>query len=543
MTRALAIGLLVGCALSGVPLRAARAAEPVELKTLIEKALNEIEAWDTEGATRALEELLAQYPEAPETAWIRGKVLFEQGRYREAVAAFEDAKKKSGGTSPVLEADRKLAEAALDETMNGAVLESAHFVAIAKDPKDKLLLPWAIDGLEAAYAALTKDLGYEPPTKVRLEVYDSPKALAHVSTLTVAEIKASGTIALCKYNRLMVTTPRALLRGYPWMDTLAHEFTHFLVTKKGHNKVPIWLQEGLAKFLETRWRGPPGLAIDEFQAVLLEKAAKAKDLITFAQMYPSMAKLPTQEKTALAFAEVESAMRMLYARGGQQALTELVAAMAAGFSDEAAVAQAYGKSFAQFEADWHAEILKPRVKRPAVAAPEKKLVFKDDAKAKDESPVPQLKESRAQSAARLGNLFFERQRWQPAALEYGKARTLLREEDPVLGRRYAFAQLKLKKPIEASEALSRVVERDPGDAAAQVLYGQALFLLQQYPESKKAYLAAIALDPFDPVLQTGLHELGQATKDAGLIERSTDAIYLLAGRERPAPAQADAGVQ
>src|SRR5207248_2251818 len=232
--------------------------------------------------------------------------------------------------------------------------DSAHFVLLTRPGKDSLLAPYALEALEKAYAALTRGLGVAPAEKIRVEVYESAQALARVSPLTVAEIKASGTIALCKYNRLMITSPRALLRGYAWLDTLSHEFTHYLVTKKGRNTVPIWLQEGLAKFLETRWRGAPGQAVDESSTAVLARAARDKKLIPFAAMHPSIAKLPTQEMAALAFAEVEAAIKLLYQRGGQRALTELVAAMAGGSSDEAAVAQAYGKSFAQFEQDWRA---------------------------------------------------------------------------------------------------------------------------------------------------------------------------------------------
>ena len=35
--------------------------------------------------------------------------------------------------------------------------------------------------------------------------------LARVSTLTIKEIETSGTIALCKWNRLMIVSPRALV--------------------------------------------------------------------------------------------------------------------------------------------------------------------------------------------------------------------------------------------------------------------------------------------------------------------------------------------
>src|SRR5690606_21850179 len=131
------------------------------------------------------------------------------------------------------------------------------------------------------------------------------RGLANVSTLTVQEIETSGTIALCKFNRLMVTSPKALARGYSWLDTLAHELIHLVISEKSKNTVPIWLHEGLAKYSESLWRdGVPGLALDPASENLLASAVKKNDLVTFEQMHPSMAKLPSQEKTALAFAEV-----------------------------------------------------------------------------------------------------------------------------------------------------------------------------------------------------------------------------------------------
>jgi len=320
------------------------------MRVLAEKVEAQLEAWDVAGAAKALDELIQAHPGSAEAAYFRGRVLFEQGKYDEAAKAYAEAEERGAGSA--LENDARLAKAAAEETKGNEVFESAHFVLRTRPGKDTLLAPYALEALEKAYAGLTKDLGIEPSQKVRVEIYDSARSLAHVSPLTIDQIKNSGTIALCKYSRLMVTSPKALLRGYPWLDTVSHEFVHYLVTQKGRNTVPIWLQEGLAKFLETRWRGAPGMAVDDMSLSLLQDAAKKGKLIPFAKMHPSIAMLPTQEQAALAFAEVEAAIRLLYQRGGQAALTELVSAMAAGMTDEEAVAQAYGKSFTEFEADW-----------------------------------------------------------------------------------------------------------------------------------------------------------------------------------------------
>jgi hypothetical protein len=122
-------------------------------------------------------------------------------------------------------------------------VESEHFVFLYPKGKDAVLAPYALEALEAQRAALEKDLGHAPPGKVRVEVVNDAAELARVSTLSQKEIDQTGTIAICKFNKLMVTSPKALLRGYDWLDTLAHEYTHLVVTQTGHNSVPIWLQE------------------------------------------------------------------------------------------------------------------------------------------------------------------------------------------------------------------------------------------------------------------------------------------------------------
>lgn len=521
-------------------------------KGAAEKIETQLEAWDIAGAQAGVDELLQKDPGSTETVYFRGRVLFEQGKYDEAVRQFELAQ-QAGLTR--LEEELRLAQAAAAEVKGDEVHESAHFTLRTRPGKDALLVPYALSALERSYEALTKDLGYAPKDKVRVEVYESAQALARVSPLTVAEIKASGTIALCKYSRLMITSPRALLRGYSWLDTLSHEFAHYLITQKGRNTVPIWLQEGLAKFLETRWRGEPGLAVDELSLQLLTKAARTKTLIPFAAMHPSIAKLPTQEKAALAFAEVEAAMRLLYLRGGQAALTELVAAMASGMSDEAAVAQAYGKSFPLFEADWRAEVAIARSNKPGEARPQEqhKVLFKEDAKSAKERPVlaadgpARPLDPEAGRALRLGELLFARHRWSGAAQEYARARARLPQEVPQIARRYAFAELQLGHLPEAETALAQAVGRDPDDEAAQVLYAQVLVKRGAFGKARAALDSGIAQDPFDPDLHALYVLVAQGEKNAALEAQEKTAYALATGHQPhqkdPGPAAGNSGLK
>jgi predicted Zn-dependent protease len=534
----------------------ARADEQDEIaaQAIARRGLLALSSWDVEAASAALEELLLRYPSSPEVAFLKGRVLFEQGRYDEAARVMQGAAAEAGDSEGMAAEHLRLARAAAEEVRGGETTESAHFRFTAKAEKDRLLAPYALATLEEAFGALTADLGYSPQDKVRVEVYDSPQALARVSPLTVADIKGSGTIALCKYNRLMFTSPRALLRGYGWLDTISHEFVHYLVTRRGRNRVPIWLQEGLAKFLETRWRGPAGASGGEFQDRMLSSAARENRLIPFAAMHPSIAKLPTQEQAALAFAEVEAAIRLLYARGGQQALTELVAAMASGMTDEQAVAQAYGKPFRDFEADWRKDVSRPRGEAGRAGSKSKgdgrgevamgghrKLVFKDDVRPKkeggsplgDDGPGAEPKNPRARKAAHLGDLLFARGRFAGAAAEYGRARKLsdpAGEDDPRLLRRLGFCELRQGRLMQALSALERAVAADAEDPTAQVLFAQALLASGQHGRARAALEAAVGQDPFDPQLHAVWLQLARAEKDAPTATREERALALLSGR-------------
>ena len=268
-------------------------------------------------------------------------------------------------------------------------------------------------------------------------------------------------------------------------------------------------------------------------------------------MHPSIAKLPTQEMAALAFAEVESAIKLLFQRGGQQALTELVAAMAGGLSDENAVAQAFGKPFPQFEQDWRADLLKPR-REPVSQAPgsarplaTRKLVFKEDAKKKgaaaSEAGEERPSDPEAKRAVRLGEIFFARRRWAAAAVEYGKARARFPREVPMLARRYAFAQIQLGHMGEAESALAAAVARDPQDEAAQVLYARVLEKRGEYGKARSALEMGISVDPFDPELHDVYLAVAKGLKDDALMEREKRALALALG-ERPAPKDAKEGV-
>src|SRR6185436_15697416 len=105
--------------------------------------------------------------------------------------------------------------------------------------------------------------------------------------------------------------PAVLARGFDWMDALCHEYIHYSVYSLGGSATPVWLHEGIAKHLETRWREPQPEPLDPRMGSVLAEGLETGHWVTFAQMHPSMAKLPSAALVSLAFSEVATTVEML----------------------------------------------------------------------------------------------------------------------------------------------------------------------------------------------------------------------------------------
>ena len=402
-------------------------------------------------------------------------------------------------------------------------------------------LGWILDFAEIGEASLAK-----PSGPVRVEIYEDIVDLSRVSTLTIKEIETSGTIALCKWNRLMIVSPRALVRGYPWIDTLTHEYTHYIVSRVSRNTVPIWLHEGLAKFQERRWRAPSGGGLTPQMESLLAAALAKGRLITFAQMSPSMAKLPSQEDTALAFAEVYTAVEFLHSKLGWPGLRRVLRELASGRSDDAAVAAAYGGSFAQFERSWkgwlrgrklrskgslYASRLRFHKGRPQAAKAAAGGDRHKDAPAAEDDDSGEIHDPKARGFIRLAGLLRARGRYPAAAVEYEKAQALLGGSHPLVALKLGRTYLTLEDPDRAIAALEPARELYAELPGINAALGSAWLKKGDARRAIPFLEAAIATNPFDPSTHCGLvrayEQIGQASPQR---ERAAWACRLLGGK-------------
>ena len=416
--------------------------------------------------------------------------------------------------------------------------ESAHFVFEYPAGKDALLAPWALDALEQMRAALEVDLGYAPPGKVRVELVGSAGELAQVSTLSKEAIRTTGTIAICKFNKLMVTSPRAVLKGYDWLDTVAHEYTHLVISRKSRNTVPIWMHEGLAKYLESRWHGPAGGAMTPSTLALLGSRVRAGTLVPFEKMHPSMALLPTAEDAATAFAEVFFAIELVHREGGARGLARLLELMGQGLSDQAAVEGVTGRKWHDFERAWMANLKRqpfPKELIPPSSHEKRELAEGSSSKDKKKKKGREISfgdftevvEVPARRDAHLGELFRERRRMSAAADAYARAWKVVGDRYESISNKYALTLLELHRYDEAEKVLEGSLRLHPGSASTNVHLGRIRLRAKAWAPAKAAYLEALGVNPFDPEVHVALYAAAEATQDTVLKARSLEAAKLL----------------
>ncbi len=457
-----------------------------------------LEAWNLAEAEAILARLEASGASGDAgTVHLRGKLLFMQGRYRESLDWLAQARSiEDSSAFSQLEA---LVRSTEEVTRAYVRVRSpaGHFELSHAPGVDALLVPYAGEALDRAYVELTRIFGHTPPTPIRVEIYPTVDVLGAVSPLSVAEIRTSGTIALCKYNRLMITSPRDLVYGYDWLDTLAHEFIHLVVTQKSRNQTPIWLHEGLAKYYEVKWRRDARPTLDRHSESFLAKALAKGSLIPFADMSPSMAKLPSQEATTTAFAEVWTVMAFLENRARGPVAAALTGHLGAGLSDRDAVSKVAGLPWDRFEPGWKTW-LKAQGYRPLDAEYRQRLLFKGRDTEADE--LADIRVDKARDHVWLGDRLRLAGRWTGAIHAYERATEVVGRDSPLIQGKLGYALLRAKRPAEAAEALMRPIAQHPRHIVLQVYLGEALLALGRHAEARAHLEEALTINPFDPDL-------------------------------------------
>lgn len=241
--------------------------------------------------------------------------------------------------------------------------DGAGIVVRWHDEDDRALLPLVVETVEKARAALSRDLGVEWRRPTRITMVRDLLSLSAMTGLPYKAAQTTGTVAVAKWGRVTILSPRASRHGYPWRDTLTHELTHLAISMQSRERAPLWLHEGVARRQETRWRDPgPFDDRPSAESVVLRGMELGLDL-PLDKLGPSIAMLPSADAAMVAFAEVASFVRYFVEASGDGALARLLVALRTASSADAALEQVSGEDLARWDVRWRAHLAR-RPKEP-----------------------------------------------------------------------------------------------------------------------------------------------------------------------------------
>ncbi|MBI4702021.1 MAG: hypothetical protein HY744_12860 [Deltaproteobacteria bacterium] len=240
-----------------------------------------------------------------------------------------------------------------------------------QDDEDRALVPLLTEAAAQVRAALAADLDVHLPSPIFIDLVRDQLTLCAATGLPEQAAQTTGAVAVAKWGRVVMLSPRVSPGGYPWLDTLAHELAHLAVARGTADRAPLWLQEGIAKHEETRWR-----SADPFDAVPSADAVAAIGLERglgrpLDDLGPSIAMLPSPEQAQVAFAEVVSFLEYWLAEVGATALPELLRRIRdgpPGAEAGDAIATISGASLKEWDVRWRQYLAaRPRSLPPSLA--------------------------------------------------------------------------------------------------------------------------------------------------------------------------------
>jgi len=499
------------------------AVSPEALQSIGEK----LERWDVEEAWKEVEGLLKTDGRDPRVLEAAAQAAFHRGDYAGAKKWIQAAL-EAGGEEEKRRAFALFVESTLEVISSFRRYESPHFQIYLDERQDGILADYLLDTMEKTYRVMGRRYGFQPPEKIRVEVFPDTKAFYLCSTLSARDIEVAGAVGLAQFNKLLILSPRALVHGYRWLDSISHEYLHYLVMKVTANKAPIWFHEGLAKYEETRWRDGPSYLSPLYQT-LLSQAVTRGQLISWEKMETSFIKLETPEEVQLAYGQAASIIDFILAQAGDPGLREVMRRMAEG-GDSAggardAIQRVLGWPFPEFSEKWKESLAKKGLQeKEGVQA--RRYKIKGGKADEERMDMEEIKSLIARNRAHLGDRLKEKGRTRAAVLEYRRALEESRDSVPVMTR-LSDALIGLGRGDEALRVLEEAGAIAPDHPTVYDQRGRAYLQLQNYASARDSLEEAIQINPFNPEVHRNLAAAYERLGNPELANREKEAVRKL----------------
>jgi hypothetical protein len=465
------LGAAIAVALS-VDVRTTRA----DLTVNVSRASDAITTMDFDDAHREID---GADPSDPSIASTQGRLALHELRCDEAAEMLSRPdlahKEANAQAADVSRACARVMAATVTERDEARGIE-IHF----QDENDSALAPLLEETLAAARASLERDLGVTWPRPLRVLVVRDLLSLAAVTGLPYDSARTTGTVAVAKFGRITLLSPRASRHGYAWRDTIVHELTHLAVTRLTVDRAPLWLQEGIAKREEIRWRDPaPFDDRPSPEAVVLHGIEQHLDT-PLDHLGPSIAMLPSAERAGVAFAEVTSFVRFYADSVGPTALPFLLSAIRVRDDAAAAMKELTGSDLAAWDTKWRAFLAtRPPEPVPSAWSTSHAAGMRD---LRDRGRLAELLLARNHGADSLVELTpIPAEAWDDASLRHLRAR--------------AFEAAGNGEVVEASLGEPKDVTSSYGPWWAT--HGRVARARGDEPSAEGAFREAVAADPLD----------------------------------------------
>ncbi len=411
-------------------------------------------------------------------------------------------------------------------------LKSEHFTIRYAHPKDYIIAEYGKDVLEKSRFEIGLDLEEYPGDPVIVEIYPDLESFTAATTLPPENVEKTGVVGICKFNRIMILSPRLLPKGYSWSDTLAHEYTHYLIFLKSENTVPVWLHEGIAKFEESRWREQMRNVLSPFYETILAQALEKDGLVPIEKMHPSLALLDSAREAQLAFAQAGTSVSFLVDRWGNEGLTGLLEAMKARDDYKAALADVTGLDFETFYGSWKKYLRDKNLteKIPGVKVKGIRISSTEGEKGDGSEDLVDIDNGKARGHTRLGDLLGARGRLRGASYEYEKALGY-DPGSPLISARLASALHGTGETDRALGILDPLLEFYPENVDIHLVLGRIYIGQGNVRKAEESYLAAVSINPFDPEVHTALAAIYEKEGRKEEAERERKVLEILSQKD------------
>ena len=366
----------------------------------------------------------------------------------------------------------------------GALVEEDHDAGIwirLQDEADRPLVPLIVEVAARARKQIEADLGTVMPRPLRIDLVRDLFTLSALTGLPLTAAETTGTVAVARWGRVTIISPRATFLGYPWEDTMAHEIAHLALTRATRDRAPLWLQEGIAKREETRWRSPRPFDQTPSADSVARAALKSGRSVGVDKLGPSIAMLPSPDAAATAFSEVTSFVAYWVRENQVSGLQMLMADLkGTGSQDPSeALRSVSGYDLQAWIMKWQLWLLsQPEVAPEADPHPAKTAARADD-------PVRRT---------RLGDLLFARGHSAQAAMQYEPA-VKAAPREPALRFRWARALSSAGRDADARVSLGKLQDVRAIHGGWQALTGRFLAESGQGSAAELAFRLGVAVDP------------------------------------------------